>query len=323
MSKAPKKTQQSLSEFDAPFLSFVPKGANHKKFFLLKSNGGNNMYELDKDTISKLEKIFKAEFSAEEKAALVEIEKSGLDKESMNAVKGALRLLSSVKKEIKEEVMKEAMAKAGFGSEKPEEIDEKEAKKKKEAELAKLKKEIESGMKVETSKSIMKHVPEDSKEVFEKVLKAAGLETVVVVDDPKYAAILKKQEETEALLKEERDMRITKEFKEKAEGYTHIAKSDDEFGEVLKDASENMSKENFEKLETTLKAADEQIEKGGLFNENGSDLPGGSDTMSKIEKAAAEIRKEYPELTKAQSILKATDANPELAVEYKKERQSK
>lgn len=84
----------------------------------------------------------------------------------------------------------------------------------------------------------------------------------------------------------------SKEFVQKAEGYGHIAPAD-ELGMILKEASEKLEPETFEKLETVLKGVEGKIATSTLFKEFGStaraDGDAGSDPYAKIEKMADEM----------------------------------
>ncbi len=129
----------------------------------------------------------------------------------------------------------------------------------------------------------------------------------------------KRAAEAEEVAKRERDRRVTREFVEKARGYRGLPVEPDEFGPLLKAVSEK-APEEYEKLEEVLRAADEAIASGRLFDEVGRSGPSrGGDAYAKLEAAAAELRKADPELTKEQAIVKAAEQHPELAEAYRKE----
>ena len=74
-----------------------------------------------------------------------------------------------------------------------------------------------------------------------------------------------------------------------------------------------------EKLETLLTAANEQIEKSGLFEEVG--VAGGDTTVSKsVEARVTELRKSDPTLTSEQAEAKVYEENPDLYTQINQER---
>lgn len=129
----------------------------------------------------------------------------------------------------------------------------------------------------------------------------------------------KRAKEAEDVAKREQEARVKKEFIAKAAGYRGLPIQPEEFGLVLKDIAEK-SPEQFAKLEEVLKAADEAIATGKLFEEvgKGGGSGGASDTWSKIEKAAEEIMKSDSKLTKEQAITKVAEKHPELVEAYRK-----
>ena len=115
-------------------------------------------------------------------------------------------------------------------------------------------------------------------------------------------------EKAEKLAKAERDVRITREFVAKAETMGHVAGDAEEFGKLLKAASESMSKEDFEYLEQRLNAANEQIAKGSLFEQMGSsDSSGPADEGGQaLALKAEEIRKADPSVSQYEAMLRAS-----------------
>lgn len=134
------------------------------------------------------------------------------------------------------------------------------------------------------------------------------------------ARITKAEEATKRaddLAKAERDIRVTGEFITKAEGYRALVVKAEEFGPVLKEAAEKLSKEAYDAIENVLKAADEQIAKGELFKEHGR---GGearpSDSETQLTQKAEELRKADSSLTGYQAMQRAIKENPELAARH-------
>lgn len=168
----------------------------------------------------------------------------------------------------------------------------------KDAEIETLKADLK---KAEDSGLIVK----SEEEQFEALLEKA---------DPAVRVLLKKQADdlkaAQEIAKAEREDRISKEYVAKAESLPMLAEDKAEFGGLLRKTAEALG-DDFPKFEQVLKAANEQIAKGNLFEEFGSG--GGQVTVSKsVEAAAAEIRKTEPTLTEEQAIAKAYEANPAL-----------
>lgn len=140
--------------------------------------------------------------------------------------------------------------------------------------------------------------------------------------DPAIARLIKSQkaalEASEAIVKAERDERLTRDYISKAEKMPLVGTDRAEFGGLLKRISEVVSKEDATALEGILTAANAQIEKGDLFREQGRYGEPATITASATA-AAAEIRKNEPGLTEEQAIVKAMEQNPELFEEAMKE----
>lgn len=144
---------------------------------------------------------------------------------------------------------------------------------------------------------------------------------------PFYEAVLKSNdtlaEENKALkerVEKQEDTLRTRDFIAKAEGDYKTLGSAEEIGTVLKAASRTMSAEDFEKLEGILKSANERIEQGDLFKEQGrsSGLNDGAttDAWSQIEKAAGELVQKGEGLTQEQAVTLVLKARPELYAAY-------
>lgn len=136
-------------------------------------------------------------------------------------------------------------------------------------------------------------VPEVARPVWETVLKAQA-ETAV------------KLEKAETELAETRDQLRTKDIIAKAETQFQAVGARDDVVAVLKDASEKLDPEGYERLVTVLAAANERITTGDLFKEagytGGAANEGGGDAWEKIEKAAKELVEKTGDLTEAQAI---------------------
>lgn len=109
-----------------------------------------------------------------------------------------------------------------------------------------------------------------------------------------------------------------------ASGYTNLAKSADELGELLYDIAkaekdEHLPKGTSDTLTELLKAANEAA--ADVFKEAGrvGRGTGATDHDAKVKEKVAEIRKADSDLTEAQAIAKAYRDDPDLYNEYLKE----
>jgi hypothetical protein len=98
--------------------------------------------------------------------------------------------------------------------------------------------------------------------------------------------LVRKNADLEEQLKEERDIRKSREFKEKASTFKHLGVKTDELSTVLKSLAE-VDEDTAEKVESILKAADKQVSEGNLYGEIGSRLSsngtGEGDAAAKID----------------------------------------
>ena len=127
----------------------------------------------------------------------------------------------------------------------------------------------------------------------------------------------KRNQDLETQLKKQNDEAKNKEFIAKASSYTSLGMKADEIGPVLKRMAE-LDPEGYAKIEATLAAANEQISKGDLFKEAGSDGVGESDITKRVEGMAKEIQKrENCTIEKARTIV--YKENPEMYTAYQNE----
>ncbi len=119
--------------------------------------------------------------------------------------------------------------------------------------------------------------------------------------------------------KVEKDARISAEYLTKAKGpdYDGLPASAETRATILREVDEKLSKEAGAELHRILKAASTAVASGGGdFREwggAGGDVSSASAAQSAIDKAADEILKSEPTLSRAQAIVKAADAHPDLA----------
>jgi hypothetical protein len=126
-------------------------------------------------------------------------------------------------------------------------------------------------------------------------------------------------EKAESLAKAERDIRVNREFVQKAEQFGSLSQDPLELGPVLKAAHDSMPEEQYTVLETVLKAADDQVRQSGLFKEQGRGGEGrreSGDSFEKLQKAAQELRKSDPSMTAEAALDAAMQADPDMQAQY-------
>jgi hypothetical protein len=122
----------------------------------------------------------------------------------------------------------------------------------------------------------------------------------------------------------ERDARVSAEYLTKARGpeYSGLPAKAEVLATILREVDDAVAKELVSKtagdeLHRILKAASHLATGGAgdftVFGGEGADVSSAAGAQSGIEKAADEVLKAEPTLTRAQAIVKAADANPDLA----------
>lgn len=134
-------------------------------------------------------------------------------------------------------------------------------------------------------------------------------------------AALAKAEEAEKVAKEERDLRIEREFVAKAESDFPNVGDPTTVGPRLKRMSETLSKEDYDAHLTDLAAMNEQIAKGDLFREigRGGEPPvgqTGAADLSKLQKSAEDIRKADSSLSHYEAMHLAMTQDREAQARY-------
>jgi hypothetical protein len=136
------------------------------------------------------------------------------------------------------------------------------------------------------------------------------------------AAALKKAEEAEKIAKEERDLRLTREFIAKAEDeFRHVGNAD-KLGPRLMKMEAALSKEDYEAHLQELRSLNEQIATSKLFKEAGvggrpADVKG--DSAAATIAKAEELRKSDPNLSEFDAFRRAAQ-DPAVQKAYLAER---
>lgn len=290
-----------LENLDADEVSLVPQGANRKRFIIRKEGE----LEMDQKDTEVINEILETEFEDEERFKEIAKE-SKLSEKATKAMKAVTRILQAFKAELPKEFLSKLSELAGLT--KAEHEDDKKEKEKMSKEEIKTE---EKPVDTKISKEDLEKVSPVIKEKLEAILKSN--------DDlaKSNEAIAKENGKLSETVKEEKNARILKEFKEEAQSeYSHISTSED-LGPVLKEMKESLTDGSYEKITAILKEADVISKKSEVFKEYGSSHSEGERTLRvNIEKGKQEIRKTDSSLSDAQAEAKYFEDNPQAYTEY-------
>ena len=122
-------------------------------------------------------------------------------------------------------------------------------------------------------------------------------------------------EEAEQIAKAERDIRLHREYVEKAKSFRNLPVDPDEFGPVLKALEETLTPEQVEMVTKALKTANDTVANAGFFSEVGKRGIDGYESISKAEGLAVEKAKEEG-ISKDEALSRVYEENPDLYDEY-------
>jgi len=297
-------------------VSLVPKGANRKRFLILKHE------EEPMADNELLQAILDAELQDEERINEV-LKAQGLSEKATNAVKGALRILNAFKDELPKDILNTLASLAGYGYA-PAPTEKAKAKEEEDEEYGdygeKAKKKARGKQEEETEKAGKKYPAPVKKAdgTFDLSAVPDELRPTLEVIFKEHEQAVRKAQELEAVLKAEQDRRKTLEFVERAKQYTHLPINPEEFGPVLKQISES-APEAFQKLEQVLKAADENLRVAGSFKPVGRDSTGtgGNTAWDQICALASQlVEKAEHKLSFEAAVDKVLQSRPDLYRRY-------
>lgn len=293
-----------LEDLRVAEVSVVPRGANKQKFLMVKEDHG-----MDPALVEALKKAgFDVTLPTDRMQAVEKILKdASADEKNKNALMSAFKILQACKGALPPDMMQKLAAAAGYGYPEPSAKDKAPPP---EVDPTEPDEDDQQGYPMPAKKA-------DGSWDFSKIPEAARpmLEQLWKDRDSAEQRIAK----AEADLAKERDVRLTKEFVEKAAVLKHLGIKSDDLGVVLKEISER-APIAFSKLEPMLKTLDEKIAQSGFLKEIGTSSSGAGDSWTRIEKAAeAEMAKDA-KLTKASAIDMVCRKHPEMYHQYKKEK---
>ncbi len=279
------KKIRRLKDMKTKEVSLVPQGMNLKIFSIRKEADPMNA------KIIKAVLDTKTENETELRKALGEM---GLEGDTIDAAVGMFRLRDGFRDSMTDEQFAKAM---GL------EIEDVDAEKIKADALVAAKAEIEKAAKNDTAEAKAQAEKDAlAKASPEVAAKLEALEKQAVED----RAELEKQRKINA---DEREVRLQKEFVEKAAAFENLGLVSTDFGPVLKSISESCSSEQVKYLTENLARLSAEIKKSALFETIGSGKTAGDTTVEELQKAKkAELRAANPDWTDAQ-IVKAAFAS--------------
>ncbi len=289
---------KQLTDLDVFEVSTVDRGANRKKFIILKNLEGLKVPN-EKEI---LEKILETKLDVKDEKKIDEfLAKQEIDEETKRAVKAALRVLESIKEKVPADVMSKLTAMLGMSADNPSDEENKSTE--------------EDEKKEEAIKGEIKKSDIDTKGMSD--VQKKNLDALFKSRD----ADKERLEKVEKSLGEERVIRRKKEFLEKALELKHVPGNPEDLSSIMMEI-EDKSPKLFEKVHSLLKTADKAIKEGNIFSVNGGDGDAPSDAMDEIKKIAKELRKSDSNLSEAQAITKAVEQNSELYAKHKKEKEA-
>ena len=290
-----KQAKNVLSDLDATEVSIVPEGKNLRRFLITKSK------EDEEEPMDEILKILEGKF--ENEADVEEVLKEGkLSPEQQKAIKGAVRLLSSVKGSVPKDVMKKLGGMVGMASDADKETKDSM---KKEL-LVELKKE---GYEIKQ--------PEKKEPKMDPEVKAR-LDAIQKENSEKIDKLSEENKDLKETLSKERDLRVTKELEDKAASFGYRGEQITKIAKQLKIAKEHFEEDAYKELEEVLKeAAPKNKPNLEILKEIGKEGSGeGKGYEDKMKVKKEELRKEHPGLTDAQLEDKAIELDPALYQEY-------
>lgn len=280
-----------LGEVEIDFISFVPRGANRKKYFLVKEDRAlkddilKSILETDEGDISRV------------------LKKAGLEGEAAGVLEAAAKLLKAYKDELPDGALRILAKASGL----PEPQPAAKGHTKEEGAGEGTKKEGAPGEVL-------------SKEALEKMDPAT--QAIVKQLQEENTATKAEAREARQMAKELKDEQVLKEYVAKAEELQSLPVQPLKLGPIMKTIGEAHPQE-FAEIFRLLKAADAVIEKSELFREFGKSGPGESSAEAQIyAKARAMVAKDG-DLTFEEAVEKVMDLEPELYQKAEEEREER
>lgn len=115
----------------------------------------------------------------------------------------------------------------------------------------------------------------------------------------------------EEMAKHERDLRVEAEFIDRVRSYGMLPVSAEELGPVMKRASEVLAKEDFDLIESVLKAAGAALDQSDLFRSIGYSGDSDASAVGQYRAMLKQVKSERPDLSEVEASLEAFSRLPE------------
>ena len=335
------KEPTELRDLEVEEISLVKQGANRKRFKILKEDGAP-IDVLDKEggymEDIPFADVLKADLGTED--TLRETLKKATPELSTDATEvsvALMKLATAYAEELPPDIF-ETLAKAsGFtkavkkqplpGGKPPEGSPEEEAGETPEEEDEEEEEEVPSkkkAKKMATKKAdedVRKALKTEVRKALEKIEKEADIDLLPEDVQGPVRYLFKSNTDLESKIEKMEEEKRFKEFIAKAEGYTHLPKTD-KFANILKEMDEKLSPETFEAVEGILKAADAGLKESNLFVEVGSTTAIEGTPEGKLMAMAKDKVTKSDGMTIEAAMAEVTLAHPEIYEEMMRERKT-
>ena len=307
---------KSLTDLTTNEVSLVKRGAVNRRFAVKKEA-----------TVDQILKAVLEQPADGEDAVRAALEKSDVSPQGRDAVLGAVRILSAFRDVIPAEIAKAAPKMAGYANDEAHDYAEGGGKGKFPAKK-KMKKDMADGDgdedEDEEDEEEHKFPPSKKKKATYKSadLPADARAHLEAIEKAQQEAV-EKAAQLERELQAERDVRLNKEFVEKAQRDFGTLGPAKDIGPVLK-SLHAVDGDLATKVERLLKQATERVKTAALFAERGRDgsAQGDEDTAwGQIQKRASELVSKSADgnMSHAQAVALVMQRDPELYERYKSE----
>ena len=324
-----------LQDLEVTEISLVKQGANRKRFKILKEDGAPVL-----DTEVFMEElpyadVLKADLGTED--LLRETLRKATPDISTDATEvsvALMKLATAYADELPTDIFETIAESAGFkvskavkkqplpdgkpmpdDDEKPDDEDEEDQQEATPQSKKKAKKMATKTADEDVRKAALKT---EVRNALEKIEKESDISLLPEDVQGPVRYLFKSNEKLEQKIEKMEEEKRIKEFIAKADGYTHLPKTD-KFAMLLKEMDEKLSPETFEAIEGIMKAADAGLKESNLFVEVGSTVAIEGTPEGKLM-AMAKEKVSKSDMTIEAAMAEVTLAHPEIYDEMMRDR---
>ena len=333
------KEPTELTDLEIQEVSLVNKGANGRRFVILKKDGAPT--EIETEVFMEelpYADVLKADLGTED--SLRDTLRKATPDISTDATEvsvALMKLATAYAEELPPDIF-ETLAKAsGFKvtkavkkqplpdgkpmpeEEKPEDEDEEDED---EAEATpQSKKKAKKMATKKADEDIRKSLKSEVRKALDKIEKESDINLLPEDVQGPVRYLFKSNEALESKIEKMEEEKRTKQFIAKADGFTHLPKTE-KFYLLLKEMDEKLSPETFEAVEGILKAADAGLKESNLFVEVGSTTAIEGTPEGKLMAMAKDKVTKSDGMTIEAAMAEVTLAHPEIYEEMMRERKT-